>query len=276
VTSKIRSAGLLFLLLLGGAWHSPVLAQTAQVGGAAPIEVTADQGIEWLRDQKLYRAKGNVVATRGDLTVHAQSLVAYYRGDGGSADDIYKIEALGGVVIEMPGRTASGDKGVYLLDSGTMTLTGGDLAFKTETETVTASKSLEYYQPKGEQPYAVARGDAVAVRAATNETLKGQVITAHFGPGKDGQQEVETLAADGDVQVETKDVFALANQADYDTRSRLATLDGDVRITQAGNQFNGARAEINLETGVSRLLAGKSGRVKGLLTGGAPSRGSGN
>ena len=42
---------------------------------------------------------------------------------------------------------------------------------------------------------------------------------------------------------------------------------GDVRITRGQNQLNGARAEVDFKTGVSRMLAdGDKGRVKGLLT----------
>jgi lipopolysaccharide export system protein LptA len=38
-----------------------------------------------------------------------------------------------------------------------------------------------------------------------------------------------------------------------------------VRITRGQNQLNGTRAEVNLKTGISRLLPGRSGQVHGLI-----------
>jgi lipopolysaccharide export system protein LptA len=34
-------------------------------GGSQPIEISADNGIEWNRDAKTYTARGNAVATQG-------------------------------------------------------------------------------------------------------------------------------------------------------------------------------------------------------------------
>jgi lipopolysaccharide export system protein LptA len=45
------------------------------------------------------------------------------------------------------------------------------------------------------------------------------------------------------------------------------TLSGNVKVTNAGNQFNGEYAEVNVKTGVSRLLGSPSGSgtVKSLI-----------
>ena len=40
---------------------------------------------------------------------------------------------------------------------------------------------------------------------------------------------------------------------------------GKVRITRGENQLNGSEAEVNMKTGISRLLAGNAGRVQGLV-----------
>ncbi len=36
-------------------------------GDAKPLEINADNGIEWRRDQKVYVASGNARAARGDI-----------------------------------------------------------------------------------------------------------------------------------------------------------------------------------------------------------------
>ena len=47
-------------------------------------------------------------------------------------------------------------------------------------------------------------------------------------------------------------------------RHRLAQLTGGVKITRGETQLNGERAEVNLNTGRSRLLSGGE-RVKGVF-----------
>ena len=45
----------------------------------------------------------------------------------------------------------------------------------------------------------------------------------------------------------------------------IARLGGNVRITRGQNQLNGAEAEVNMKTGLSRLTAGTNTRVQGLV-----------
>jgi lipopolysaccharide export system protein LptA len=47
--------------------------------------------------------------------------------------------------------------------------------------------------------------------------------------------------------------------------SGIARLAGDVRITRGQNQLNGQEAEVNMKTGVARLLRGSDDRVTGLI-----------
>ncbi len=44
-----------------------------------PVHVEADQGIEWQQNNRVYIARGNAKATRGQTTVSGDTLVAYYR-----------------------------------------------------------------------------------------------------------------------------------------------------------------------------------------------------
>ena len=45
----------------------------------SPIEVYADDGIEWQQDALTFLARGNARAVRGDVTVYADELHAFYR-----------------------------------------------------------------------------------------------------------------------------------------------------------------------------------------------------
>ncbi len=44
-----------------------------------PIDIAAEDGIEWQQNNHVYIARGHAKATRGDDTVVADTLYAYYR-----------------------------------------------------------------------------------------------------------------------------------------------------------------------------------------------------
>ena len=91
-----------------------------------PVEIFADQGIEWHQDSSAYVARGNARAVRGDTTVYAQTLTAYYRKSSGNPSasgtvgdsQIYRVDADGAVRIVSPSGTAYGDHAVYDVDKG--------------------------------------------------------------------------------------------------------------------------------------------------------------
>ena len=67
--------------------------------------------------------------------------------------------------------------------------------------------------------------------------------------------------------ITTPTEVATADRGIYNHKSGIAQLVGSVRLTRGDNQLNGDRAEVNLKTGVSRLLAtrGRDGRVRVLV-----------
>lgn len=287
-------AGLAFAVSLT-ALAGPASAQSA-VGitgaGEGPLEIEADEGIEWRRNEQVYVAIGNAVARRGGVAVHADRLVAHYREreasdseDGGAlgGTEIYRVEAEGSVRIEGESETAYGDQGVYDMDESVVILTGDNLRFVTPDETITARDSLEFWQ---EKEMAVARGNAVAQQG--ERTIRAGILTAYLtgvkaesGDGEenaesddagsdDGGASIERIEAFENVRITTAEEVATGDKGIYDTQTQVATLFGDVKLTRGQNQLNGGYAEVNLETGVSRLMGGPPDgdarqRVRGLL-----------
>ncbi len=231
-------------------------------GGDGPVTVEAENGIEWLRDARQYIARGNARATQGEVTVLADRLIASYREAADGSTEIFQLEADGNVRISSPTETAYGDRAVYDLDSQRMRLTGQDLRLVSAEDTVTARERIDYFQ---QEKMAVAVGDAVAKRG--DRTIRADTLTARFAEGKDGKQQLTRVDADGNVVITTPNEIARSRQAVYTVARETAVLTGDVKITQGRNQLNGQRAEVNLRTGVSRLLAGQGGdgRVKGIF-----------
>jgi len=195
----------------------------------APIEIEADDGIEWRQADKVYVARGNVKVVRGEMTLYADSVTAHYRDAkdtgkpkdpkaqesafGGGGTEIWKLEAVGNMRIETQTDRATGQRGVYNVDLGVLTmsgdvhmsspqkntnvygdeavydtnqavmvLTGRNLRLESPQSKITARDSLEYYEQKNA---AVARGAAGAGREDTpGESATGKVPAGKVAGGR--------------------------------------------------------------------------------------------
>lgn len=265
VPAAVLSLGLTLGLTLATVGASTRAAEAQGIGlpsqgSKVPLEINADNGIEWHQKTKQYIARGNASATQGDVSVFGDTLVAHYRKSKTGKTDIWRIDANGHVRIVSPTQTAYADKGVYVVDDGVMVLTGKNIRLVTPTDRITARDSLEYWEKRN---MAVARGNAVVSRA--DKRLRADVLTAHFKRDETGKTQVTRINAFDNVLVSSAQEIVQAEKAVYDVKSGVAKLAGTVKITRDGNQLNGDFAEVNLKTGVSRLYSGKGGRVKGLV-----------
>ena len=227
--------------------------------GDAPIEVFADDGLEWHQERLVFIARGDARAVRGEGTVHADELRAYYREKANGGTDIWRLDALGKVRIVSPNGKAFGGKAVYDVDNAILVLSEGKLQLVTPTDVITADKQLEFWEAK---QIAVARGNAFAVRG--EKRLRADVLAAYFRPDEKGEPRVYRVEAFDRVKVETGSEVAISERGVYNVESGIATLIGAVKIIRDANVLNGCRAEINLNTGVSTLHSCKD-RVRGLI-----------
>lgn len=250
---------ILALLVLPGMVQAQGIGLPGQ-SGDKPIEINADQGIEWQQNNKAYIARGNARAAQGDVAVLADTLTAYYRETETSGTDIWRIDAVGSVRIVTPTQRAFGDKAVYDVGRGILILTGGT-RLETETDRITARDSLEYWEKRN---LAVARGNAIATRGENR--LRADVLTAHFAKDADGKSRVRQVDAFDNIVITTPDEIVRSTRGIYDVETGIATLTGSVKITRGQNQLNGEYAEVNLNTGVSKLFGSGRGGVQGIFT----------
>ncbi|MDH3241085.1 MAG: hypothetical protein OEO83_10500 [Alphaproteobacteria bacterium] len=262
---------LLIAAVLTSAWPTAeAAAQGLGLGtkGSKPIEVYADQGIEWNQKDKRYVARGNAKAIQGDTTVFADTLTAHYEEIKGKGSEITRIDAVGNVKIVSPEQTVYGDRGVYDARKGMLVLTGGRLRLVTKEDIVTARDSLEYYEQKA---LAVARGNAVLRQRnppkGGGRTVRADVLTTQSAPKGDGRskraakgKDIRRMDAYGNVVITRPGEIALGERGVYRPNEETAELWGKVRITRGKNQMNGERAIVNFKTGISRLVAGDSGK----------------
>ncbi len=222
-----------------------------------PLEINAEEGIEWNRNDKTYTARGNARAASGDVEVLAEVLTAYYRepAEGEEGDsEIFLLEATGNVRINSPEGTVYGDKGRYKLDEQVFIMTGKDLRLESKDDLVTARDSLEYWEG---QRKAVARGKAHATHE--DKQIRADILTANFEENADGELEMRRVDAKGNVEIYTAKEYARGSEGVYYVDKELATLSGDVKITQGENQLDGKYAEVNMATGISKLQGAAPG-----------------
>lgn len=291
MTARRLPALLLALMLAPALAHGQAL-NLGRGGSGSPIEITARDGIEWDRDAQRYIANGDAVARQGDNTVYGDRLVAWYRTGAEGGTEIYRYEAVGNVRFATPTQTVEGDRGVYDVASDVVVVTGKALRLRTPTDTLTARDSLEYW---AQRDIAVARGNAMVVSA--ERRMSADVMTAHFlqnqpapttrpsaartqrpgqrtatpAPAKtdEGDRRLSRIEAFGNVFVSTPTEIARGDRGVYNMLTGIAQIAGNVRLTRGDNQMAGDFAEVNTNTGISRLLArpgdGGDGRVRGLL-----------
>lgn len=258
------------LLALAALAAAPVPAFAQSLGtldlesSDAPIEITAEDGIEWRRDEKVYLARGNARAARGDMAVSAAVLTAHYREGPDGDIEVYRIEADGNVRLASSDSVVSGGRAVYDVDKAVLVVTGRNLRAETPKALITAEDSLEYWDI---ERVVVARGNATV--AEGDRRVEAELLTGYLR--KEGEAELYQVEAEGDVVLTTADEVVRAAKAVYNLDKEFATLSGGVKITRGQNQLNGDRAEVNLKTGVSRLLGGPTatggsdGRVRTLI-----------
>jgi lipopolysaccharide export system protein LptA len=294
-----RAAALLLALLLA----APAAAQTIDLSSGGPLDITANDGIEWRQAEQVVVARGGARAARDGTTVDAARLIARYRprasaapdrppaaGDPlGGASEIWRLEAEGQVRIATATDTATGERAVYDMDQAVLVLSGRNLSLVTPQQTITARDSLEYWT---QRRMAVARGAAV-VTTQDNRRIAADVLVAYLTeeavaegrgggatatraaaarPGTEGaaapppgQGRIDRVEAFGNVEIRTEGEVVRGDRAVYSAATGLARLFGDVRITRGQNQLNGREALVNLNTGVSRIVAAPGQRVQGLV-----------
>jgi lipopolysaccharide export system protein LptA len=229
------------------------------LGGSDPIEISADNGIEWNRDAKTYTARGSAVAVQGNSELHADTLIASYTD---SSSEIQHVTADGAVKIFDPSQTAYGDHAEYDRLKRLLVMTGSNLKIVNADETVTARDQFEYWQ---DQDVLVAKGD-VFILKTDGTKINGDKVTSYFRKDAvSGKRQAYQVKAEGHVRVDTGKEIATSERGVYDPKTKIAVLTGNVVITQNKNVFRGARAEIDMDKGISRLLPAEGQRVRSTI-----------
>lgn len=236
---------------------APAAAPSAGLGlgtGSGPVDVTSDESLEMQQSNKVYIARGNAVAKRGDRTLYADTLMAYYRDvPNTSQTEIWRVVADGNVKITTPTQTVVGDHAIDDLDTKTDIITGKNLKLTTPTDVITARDSLEWYEDKS---VAVARGDALAIRHTDKgeRRIRGDILVALVVQPEGQPQRISRVDATGHVVVSTPDQVGTGDQGVYNAETGIATLTHHVTLARGDNTLTGEYGVVDTDKGVSRLL----------------------
>ncbi len=243
-----------------------------------PITVTAKEGLEWRQTEKQFVARGDAKAVQDETEVTADQLVAHYREKPGSTgeesgSEVYRVDAVGHVIVKSKNETATGDAAVYDFDRKVLVMQGEQVNLVTGDGNVTAHKTLQYWS---DQNVAVAEGDAVAVDTTPGNAgrrIRADRLTAFFRDAGDKKgaakgRDLIFLQGAGNVVLTTKTEIVRGDRADYNLDTGMATVEGGVKMTRDKNQLNGGYAVVNVKGGVSRLY-GSAAEAKGAPGAGA-------
>ena len=239
-------------------------AQTLNFGAVEsdqPIEIFADDGIEWQQENLLFLARGSARAVRGDVTVYGDELRAYYREKSEGGSEIYRLDALGHVRIVSATQEGTAAQAVYDVDNAVLVLTGSTPRFRSGDDVVVAERQIEYWEQK---QMAVARGNAIATRE--DRSLRAETLAAYFRKDAAGKSSIFRIDAFDRVLIRTATEVATGDRGVYNVESGIATLAGSVKVERDKNVLTGCRTEVNLITNVSKMFSCPADRVRGVLT----------
>ncbi|MBL8643388.1 MAG: hypothetical protein JNK21_05600 [Rhodospirillaceae bacterium] len=245
-----------------------------------PIEVTADQGIEWQQSGRMFVARGNAKAKQNDMSVTADELTAHYRDTRTGGTEVYRVDAVGNVTIASSSEQATGSSAVYDFDKEVLVIAGGPkpVTLTTATGKVTAEDSIQYWQ---KEKVAVAQGNA----EAQDETrrIRADKLTAYFtddntAASKDSTLktgEIKLVQGEGNVTLRTAKETVKGTRGEYNRDTGIAKVEGNVTMVQGQNQISGGFAVVDTKAGTSRLFGSAAeaktaspradGRVRALI-----------
>jgi lipopolysaccharide export system protein LptA len=131
------------------------------------------------------------------------------------------------------------------------------------------------FEMRDKEKVAVFTGNVRVVQGDTTIRCKSLIVSYRSDadgagakaaqPGPGGKSQINKLEAIGNVVVTQKDQTATGDRGIYDLAARTVTIVGNVVVSQGQNVMRGERMTVDLNTGISKLEAGKSKGVEMLI-----------
>lgn len=240
-----------FMLFFCSIFHARAQDNPSSSATGQPLEITADESLEWQRNEKLFIARKNAMAKQGDVSIKAQTLTARYREDAktensaGGGMEISEITAQDDVVIQTKDSEVHGQRAVYDLDKGVAVMTGDNPDNRAK---------MIRYNAKDQK-----------------NTLESDKISAILKDNNKGERVLHAVEAVGNVVITTPAEIITGAYGIYHAGTNKAELTGGVTIKRGPNILQGEKAEVDLNTNTSRMFGEPTtdgigtGRVRGVF-----------
>ena len=244
----MKKMWLTFSLLLSCCYHQ---------AHAEDIIITAEDRVEVYQEEKKAVAIGDAVAQKDGITVKAQRLTAYFSQkqteSSKNENSISKLLAEKKANLDMDKAHALGDSMEYNLEEDYILIKGKPAVIKNDKAKVSATESITYFPTTNQ---AVAKGNVVADNGKNK--IYSDEMEAYFKKDQKGELVLERIEIPQNPKIVTKDGDVKAKKGIYYPDQGMVYMYDDVVINQNGNILKGDKAETNLNSGISRILSGKS------------------
>lgn len=215
-----------------------------------PVEIYAEQGIEWHKNDNKYLAIGNAIAKSGKMSVNSDRIEAFYEESDNSGMDIKLVKAHKNVVVTDENLKIVGGKlAEYNLRKDYFSIFGKNLTLTSQENKLESNKKMEYWRTKG---VAIASGKAKAQKG--NEfKIEAEKLVWYLNEN-DKKIEVKKIFGFDNVSIYTNNEVAFSDKALYNKDSGICKLFGNVKLQKGDSFLTGDYAEVDLNKGISKLL----------------------
>ncbi len=215
-----------------------------------PIEIFADEGIEWHKNKNKYVAIGNAKATSGSMTLQSDVIEAFYEEKNSSDMNITEVRAKKNVIIEdNKMKIVGGEYAEYNIFKDYFLIKGKNIILTSESNILKSNEKLEYWRSKN---IAIATGKAEAKKDREFIVLADKLVWYLHETKK--KTEVKKLLGFKNVSIKTNNEVAFSDKAIYNNDTEICKLFGNVKLQRGESFLLGEYAEVDLKRGISKLL----------------------
>ena len=215
-----------------------------------PVEIYAEQGIEWHKNDNKYLAIGNAIAKSGKMSVNSDRIEAFYEESDNSGMDIKLVKAHKNVVVTDENLKIVGGKlAEYNLRKDYFSIFGKNLILTSQENKLESNNKMEYWRTKG---VAIASGKAKAQKG--NEfKIKAEKLVWYLNEN-DKKIDVKKIFGFENVSIYSNNEVAFSDKALYNKENGICKLFGNVKLQKGDSFLTGDYAEVDLNKGISKLL----------------------
>jgi len=218
--------------------------------GNQPIEIYAEKGIEWHKNENKYLAIGNAKATSGSMSLKSDRIEAFYTEGQDSTMDINMVKAKKNVIVEDENLVITGGKNAeYDIRRDYFSIFGEKILLTSEQNTLSSNQKLEYWRQKG---IAIATGKAIA-KKNTEFTIKADKLIWYLNE-EGNKVNVKKIFGFENVSISSQNEVAFSDKALYNKITGICKLFGNVKLQKGKSFLLGDYAEVDLNKGISKLL----------------------